>query len=830
MTTLEQYVDLVFDWDGVTYKSIAHRFTKPVTTKARAASPVAFAQAACVQRDDFLKLVRSRVRMQTDVYVALGSQVTASDQKTKDGYVKPFRRQPNIATLKCLWTDVDVGKPGAYATIQEAGEAVFAMCDAAGFWRPTMFVFSGGGLHVYWCMTEAIPQARWQPLAQALQRICQLHHLKFDASVTIDAARILRPPESHNWKTGGPRPVTMQMLGPVYTEDQLQQALEPHGALRVVQTAHEPSATNAAFMSGLDDAGAGPVDLESLADAGCGVIKEALDTGGRTHTEPLWNLLMLAASFDTDPDEMAQWLGEQHPDYTPEDTAKKLEEKRRARAQNPNIGWPTCASFSGVSNICQTCPHLAAGKTPFHLRPKAGPNPVLPTATGAPLPQGYYRTANNYIWTTVKTKDASIDVSVCNYPIIDAYLRTDVYGLVLKMTINGVDEFVDIACTSTPTWQGVVNTISESRVTLSKHQRELFRELTVAWIEKLQQMQSHRIRAASAGWEGAAFVFASHAYGPAGKVEEVFVDTKTDAPGYSTTGALQPWKDAAKMITDQGTPELDALLATSFAAPLVELTGQSGAIVSAYSPSSGCGKSTAIKVGQGVWGHPRKGVNMLADTDNAVFAKLASIRNLPLYWDELHVEEDIVTFSKILFRVTHGREKARLNRNATMRPTNEFSSLIVACSNMSLADKLALKGKNTPAGALRCFEFQVPDMKSKLASGAVDAMVDRLRENHGVAGVEYARLISDNKDKTKAMVMAARQHFATKLTLTQSERFLEIVAATTFVGATLANHAQLTEFNLPKLEQFLCDAILRQRGSATVRSSIHAPSLAHRTS
>ena len=679
-----------------------------------------------------------------------------------------------------------------------------------------MFVFSGGGLHVYWCMTEAIPQARWQPLAQALQRICQLHHLKFDASVTIDAARILRPPESFNYKTGQPRPVTMQMLGPVYTEDQLQQALQPHGALRVVQTAHEPSATNAAFMSGLDDAGAGPVDLESLADAGCGVIKEALDTGGRTHSEPLWNLLMLAASFDTDPDEIAHWLGENHPGYTPEDTEKKLEEKRRARAQNPNIGWPTCSSFSTVSSICQTCPHFAAGKTPFHLRPRAGPNPVLPTATGTPLPQGYYRTANNYVWTTIATKTGTIDVPVLDYPILDAYLRTDVYGLVMKMTINASDEFIEVPCTSMPTWQSVAAAISPFGLAFTNKQRDLFREFVVAWLHKLQQMQNlPRIRAASAGWEGETFVFANHAYGPAGAVEEVFVDPKIHAPGYSTKGVLQPWKEAAKMITDQGSPELDMLLATSFAAALIELTGQSGAIVSAFSPSSGCGKSTAIKVGQGVWGHPRKGVNMLADTDNAVFAKLAAIRNLPLYWDELHVEEDIIKFSQILFRITHGREKARLDRNATMRQTNEFSSLIIACSNSSLADKLALRGKNTSAGTLRCFEFQMPDLKSKLSPSVVDAMVDRLRENHGVAGVEYARVISENKDKTKAMVMAARQHFETKLTLNTSERFLAIVAATTFVGAMLANHAKLTEFNLTKLEQFLCDAILRQRRERT---------------
>ena len=117
MTTLEQYVDLVFDWDGATYKSIAHRVS--AAHLKQGPTSTVFAQAACVQRDDFLKLIRSRVRMQTDVYVALGSQVAASDQKTKDGYVKPYRRQPNIATLKCLWTDVDVGKPGAYLTCRK---------------------------------------------------------------------------------------------------------------------------------------------------------------------------------------------------------------------------------------------------------------------------------------------------------------------------------------------------------------------------------------------------------------------------------------------------------------------------------------------------------------------------------------------------------------------------------------------------------------------------------------------------------------------------------------------------------------------------------------
>ena len=699
-------------------------------------------------------------------------------------------------------------------TVQEAGEAVFAMCDAAGFWRPTMFVFSGGGLHVYWCMTEAIPQARWQPLAQALQRICQLHHLKFDASVTIDAARILRPPESFNYKTGSPRPVTMQMLGPVYTEDQLQQALEPHGALRVVQTAHEPSATNAAFMSGLDDAGAGPVDLESLADAGCGVIKEALDTGGRTHAEPLWNLLMLAASFDTDPDEMAQWIGEQHPDYTPEDTAKKLEEKRRARAQNPNIGWPTCASFSGVSSICQTCPHFAAGKTPFHLRPKPGANPYTTSnnVNGAPLPHDYYRTADGMVWTKIKVKDDVIDVPVCKYPIINGFLSADGHALILETTIERGPAFVELPISTMGTWQTLNVPLGIAKISLPKLQRETFREFVVAWLHKLQEMQgASRLKSAPNGWTtGGKFVFDATAYGP-GTAEPVFVDPKSRMSAYKPVGNKQPWIDAAKLVTQQKSPELNALLASSFAAPLIELTGQSGAIMSAFSPASGCGKSTSLKVAQGVWGHPKLGVNSLKDTDNAVFAKLAALRNLPLYWDELHLEADAAEFAKTVFRITQGRDKARLDRNATMRDTHEFASLVVACSNVSIADKLAQRTKDGPAGMLRCFEFKVPDLTVTMAAGVADEIIDKLRNNHGVIGIEYAKFLGENYALVKQMVLAARQHLSGRLQLSSSERFFECIGATLITGAQLANHLGFTNIDVAQLDKFICDTILHQR-------------------
>lgn len=110
------------------------------------------------------------------------------------------RKQANVLSLQALRLDIDAGpeklakhgEDAVYAT-QKAAVAACAEFFRATQLVPSYLVSSGAGLHVYYCLSQAIDPVTWLDLAKGLSRLGSEHNLKIDPSVTQDSARILRP-------------------------------------------------------------------------------------------------------------------------------------------------------------------------------------------------------------------------------------------------------------------------------------------------------------------------------------------------------------------------------------------------------------------------------------------------------------------------------------------------------------------------------------------------------------------------------------------------------------------------------------------------------------
>jgi hypothetical protein len=116
------------------------------------------------------------------------------------------RTGENAGWVKSFFLDIDCGPDKAakdlgYATINNALAALLAFIDAIGLPKP-MIVFSGGGLHVYFLLTEEITKEQWQPVATKLKALthCPAIKLLADDARTSDIASILRPVGTHNYK------------------------------------------------------------------------------------------------------------------------------------------------------------------------------------------------------------------------------------------------------------------------------------------------------------------------------------------------------------------------------------------------------------------------------------------------------------------------------------------------------------------------------------------------------------------------------------------------------------------------------------------------------
>jgi hypothetical protein len=321
-----------------------------------------------------------------EIYVCLSSQRLAEDKTSKNGnkYRAAIRGQHNVVALKSIYLDIDVKglDKNSYTDLGEAIEALIKFLKDSCMPKPTVIVRSGGGLHVYWTMARALTREEWQPLAYALAEATKQLGLKCDTQCTIDSARVLRVPDTNNYKTDPPRPVTLagKKLELDYDPDRLWQALVPYKVALPASQSREPMLDPLLFpprtaLTGLSELSAGinkrdctPVHLEDLTKE-CGFIREAVTTGGEKFSNPMWNLTTLIATFTDDARNDAHRMGNKYPGYTKANTDEFFDRKLREKAEK-GLGVPSCATISSTGcTACQTCSHFANRRSPLAALP-----------------------------------------------------------------------------------------------------------------------------------------------------------------------------------------------------------------------------------------------------------------------------------------------------------------------------------------------------------------------------------------------------------------------------------------------------------------------------
>tara|TARA_E500000081_G_scaffold41408_1_gene45024 strand:+ start:3962 stop:6433 length:2472 start_codon:yes stop_codon:yes gene_type:complete len=122
-------------------------------------------------------------------------------------------RREDLEELPALWLDVDCDKDGIDET-----ELSGALLEVA--LRPTMIIESGGGIHAYWKLTEAIDVTEIgseleENIISDLKRLANV--FAGDPKV-CELSRVMRLPGSHNSKYGEPREVKIVHNGQVEYE------------------------------------------------------------------------------------------------------------------------------------------------------------------------------------------------------------------------------------------------------------------------------------------------------------------------------------------------------------------------------------------------------------------------------------------------------------------------------------------------------------------------------------------------------------------------------------------------------------------------------------
>jgi hypothetical protein len=174
---------------------------------------------AFTSHSELAEFLRDKSERDDAVYHACAAYIDGSNRKAH-----------NTKSMKALWLDLDCGEEKArdgkgYRTQEDALNALKAFCKKMDLPKP-LIVDSGGGLHIYWPLTEMIEASHWKAIAAKLKRATEAHGLLADASRTADAASVLRPVGTLNRKYDPPCSVMLVCDAPDVDVAVIEAALE----------------------------------------------------------------------------------------------------------------------------------------------------------------------------------------------------------------------------------------------------------------------------------------------------------------------------------------------------------------------------------------------------------------------------------------------------------------------------------------------------------------------------------------------------------------------------------------------------------------------------
>jgi hypothetical protein len=801
-----KYLEAVVPWDDGNYVGIHYRFLPSGSNELK--------HDGFPFRDigDAMRKVSSLSRWEParDIYVAIASQREVRAKQARNGQdrLEAIATVENAAKAKSFFIDLDVGPDQAFKTTSEAVAAMKKFLADSGMPQLTSVVLSGsGGLHLCYICEEAMDVAdEWQWMADALVNAMKTHGLKADYQVTCQAHRKLRIPGTFNYSVDPPQEVVLKNLRAPIPNQELQDALLPY------KVTTRPTVLPDELAQGWDaPKEAKPRNIEDVRRV-CAWVDQSIENGGEDNDHQLRLDAYLLSIFCENSRDVAWSMMSNRETLDDAEFDLKFEETV-ARQQEKGMGFPSCHAISmhGAAQ-CSGCPHFSKGKGPLSL---VAPGTVISTKVKSPyIVAPYSEDENGLIWKSEIIEEDGVQRTesyiVFPYPIRDPWMSRleGKFYLNFHTTIATRWEQVAIPMAATASkdkFRAALAEVAGMSVDVDRNTMEF----AVSFLQKLQSAKEGVLTLNPFGWNYEDGVFTGFTF--AGKCY-----TQSDVrpappcdPGlralYKVEGNEAHWIAVAEAMTKQKRPDLDAIIAMSFGAPLVHLLGGAveGVVVGAVSSESGIGKSTAMKVAQAVWGDPFAASGGQTDTINSTFGRIGTIRNLPYFWDEIKSQQQTKNFVEIIFQLSSGREKSRMGRDTRLREQKTWQTGLVYASNESLYGAVLAQTGTTTAGHMRLFEYNVKPIPDGMSDPELNRLVGLLKQNHGVVGARYSKFLAENFSDLTTRAQNEVDRWTERLKSKPEHRFWVGACAVIFMGAELANEQGFTKFDLPTLEEFL---------------------------
>lgn len=821
--------------------------------------------------DTYEQMVRHAQRMAKtrNVYFALGT-LTEREVAKPDG-TTATRVKTNIAYIKSLWLDIDVGEAKAksgkgYADFNAGYDALDKLITTIGLPRPTV-VSSGGGLHVYWPFKEETTQATWLPLADRLKSLVIAHGLRNDAQLIANCSNVLRVPGTINHKYGGAGTLVEVVEdgdGPTeisVLEDILKGAMmtaKQSGMKMPLAPKRIPTVSvnslSADLANSLRDNT--PADGEAIYNK-CGQMQHVHDQEGKV-SEPLWYAVVQLSRFTDEGLEFALSLSPTAESY------RGNFETKWAQCESKNIGPTTCAKFEEVNpEVCMACKHRGRITSPIQLgrviRDAPDPNavyaetsvaeeahntgdafsgqnaPVVPkteiSIPGAPV--GYRRGEDGLY---VKTQDADgddIELRFYEQDLFPLYRyrdqseKAEVVRLCSVTPMEGNREF-DLKLEHVVDPRTMLGVLARNGVLVSGKNREHMAGYLMGYIKLLQATSMADNRAAAFGWndDTTSFTTGQATYYADGRMVRANPSQHIHqiAKGMHSRGSLEAWSKGVSMFSKPGMEPFMLSFLTAFGAPLLRFTPHSGGTICLWGATA-AGKTTALKAATSVWGSPASKDGLIASlnsTENAYYKRMSVMSNLPVCIDEITNMDTEVrggkgkNVSQFCYSVSDGHEPDRCKANngvVSFAERGSWQTIVLTTSNQSLHSKLSLAKSDAAAEILRVIDCHAPT--GVLSKPEADHGMSLFLENYGIAGEVYAKSIAMRAAELRTMVPEFIRKFELETGGGSEERFWSAMMVCNLLGGKLAKELGLIDFDLRSMKNWCVETIRSMRVSRT---------------
>ena len=750
-----------------------------------------------------------------------------TDRRTGELGAYEVRTQANMAAARCFFFDLDVGtsttQHAKYETQHDAVADLMRFCAETQLPRP-LLTSSGGGVHVYWVLSDAIPSPEWKQIANTLRQLARHHGLRADPARTTDTASVLRVAGTFNHKQlGNPRPVRVLYASPTDTPVGVFRKLVQDAVIRAGLNVR-PLPTFLAeseLGSNLQEVYDGPpVTLKALVTA-CAQMHRIVRLQGNV-SEPEWYHSINLVRFVEHGDTLVHKLSAGHPQYDRDATDAKL-----LQLSQKQIKPTSCAKLAEVcgDDACLGCPFAGKVKSPIvAARYKdAAPAPQAVVHLGAQIvttivpdpPAPYLRMKGGGIAVQGTSKDGD-ETHTLIYPhdlyplrrLVNSASAVEQQMWCVVLPREGPKEFILDADALYDRRKFVV-TIANHGVYPSANYIPFLQDYMIAYITELQRLTDAEAQCNHLGWtnDQTAFILP----------DKILQEDGSAKPAMLSLGAAR----ASAQVHKKGdlATQVELLdfynhpaylpnqfyILASLAAPIFYATGHHGVILNA-SGEAGASKSTSLYTAASCWGQPE--LYPINGTNNGATVRgrnerVTTLANLPVCVDEI-THMPVRDAVDLAMNITQPGHRIRLNTDGVERnATGSYkATIMLTTANNSLHGVLSVDNAAGTAGSMRVFEI-VFKAHSVHMKHEADAFWHALKQHYGHVGEAFMHHVMQHHTAVADRVRAVMKDIDITANIQSSERFWSATIAAVLVAGEIATQLGLIRYDVAALRQWV---------------------------